>query len=117
MEMEDGLARDRLSVFLENGIYRFLDSDFIFVDPVRVLNRSYSRFRVSPAGYYSRFFDYERKGFENKDCLSYAKKRKRKERKLRCLNEKELAADQRHQVFIFVFRFRHTKSSLVLGLN
>ncbi|CAK9312634.1 unnamed protein product [Citrullus colocynthis] len=96
--MEDGLARDRLSVFLETGIYRFLDSDFIFVDPVRVLNRSYSRFRVSPAGYYSRFFDYERKGFENKDCLSYAKKRKRKERKLRCLNEKELAADQRHQV-------------------
>ncbi|XP_011649609.1 methyltransferase-like protein 2 [Cucumis sativus] len=97
--MEDRcLARDELSVFLESGIYRFVDSRFIFVDPVRVLNRSYSRFRVSPAGYYSRFFDYERKGLENKDCLSYGKKRKRKEKKLRCLNEKECAADQRHQV-------------------
>ncbi|XP_023002716.1 methyltransferase-like protein 2 isoform X1 [Cucurbita maxima] len=96
--MEDRLARDELSVFLESGIYRFQNSNFIFVDPVRVLNLSYSRFRVSPSGYYRRFFDHVKKGLDNRDCLLNARKRKRKEKKSRCLNEKELAADQRHQV-------------------
>lgn len=100
--MENRLARDELSVFLESGIYRFQNSNFIFVDPVRVLNRSYSRFRVSPSGYYRRFFDHVKKGLDNRDCLLNARKRKRKEKKSRCLNEKELAADQRHQVSLFV---------------
>ncbi|XP_022144198.1 methyltransferase-like protein 2 isoform X2 [Momordica charantia] len=96
--MEHCLARDELSGFMESGIYQFENSNFIFVDPVRVLNRSYSRFRVSPSGYYQRFFDFERKGFGNGDCLSSAKKRKRKEKKPHSLNEKERAADQRHQL-------------------
>lgn len=46
----------KLSLFYESGIYYFDDSNAVFVDPVRVLNRSYHRFTVSPSTYYSRFF-------------------------------------------------------------
>lgn len=127
VKMEDRLATDELSIFLESGVYRFENSNFIFIDPVRVLNRSYSRFRVSPAAYYRRFFDLAPKDLENKDCLSSAKKRKRKEKKIRCLNDKERAADQRHQVPMFVIcnlisadyfnLISHSQSFLVPGLK
>ncbi|GAY43134.1 hypothetical protein CUMW_072170 [Citrus unshiu] len=78
-----------LSKFLDSGIYRFENSNAVFIDPVRVLNRSYTRFRVSPSAYYCRFFE--------TNVCSNSKKRKRKQKKAHMLNERELAADQRHR--------------------
>ncbi|XP_021896504.1 methyltransferase-like protein 2 isoform X2 [Carica papaya] len=86
---------DQLSTFLETGIYR-LDSDAVFMDSVRVLNRSYTRFRVFPSAYYSRFFETKRIDQET-TSLSDSRKRKRRQRNLLLLNEREQAADRRHQ--------------------
>ncbi|KAJ6320753.1 hypothetical protein OIU78_016029 [Salix suchowensis] len=91
--MENSKTSDKLSAFLESGIYRFEDSNVVFIDPVRMLNRSYTRFRFSPSAYYSRFFD-------SKETIetSNSKKRKRKEKKVpHDLNEREQAATLRHQ--------------------
>ncbi|XP_050214869.1 methyltransferase-like protein 2 isoform X2 [Mercurialis annua] len=88
--MEDS---SRLSEYWETGIYRFENSKVVFMDPVRVLNRSYTRFRVSPSGYYTRFFDSK----PETKLSSTSKKRKRKQEKPYSLNERERAADQRHQ--------------------
>ncbi|XP_057988887.1 methyltransferase-like protein 2 [Hevea brasiliensis] len=97
--MEDSKTRDRLSVFLDSGIYRFECSNVVFIDPVRVLNLSYTRFRVSPSAYYSRFFDPKCSGEDRHETKlsSSSKKRKRREKKPHSLNERERAADQRHQ--------------------
>ncbi|KAJ8762403.1 hypothetical protein K2173_007563 [Erythroxylum novogranatense] len=103
--MEDSNSNGRLSSFLESGIYRLHLLNAVFVDPVRVLNRCYTQFRLSPSRYYSRFFDtniccdhHERTEDSN------SKKRKRKENKKKkkkkeppALNERELAADERHR--------------------
>ncbi|XP_022770651.1 methyltransferase-like protein 2 isoform X2 [Durio zibethinus] len=88
---------DELPRFLDSGIYRFPNSNAVFVDPVRLLNRSYNRFRVSPSAYYSRFL--EPKHYAQEPTLSSnPNKRKRKPKKQpHSLNEKERAADQRHQ--------------------
>ncbi|KAL7247795.1 hypothetical protein ACSBR2_002664 [Camellia fascicularis] len=48
---------DEVSMFLKSGIYHFESSNAIFIDPVRVLNRSYNQFRVSSSAYYSRFLE------------------------------------------------------------
>ncbi|KAJ6679263.1 N6-ADENOSINE-METHYLTRANSFERASE [Salix purpurea] len=91
--MENSKTSDKLSAFLESGIYRFENSNVVFIDPVRMLNRSYTRFRFSPSAYYSRFFD-------SKETIetSNSKKRKRKEKKVpHDLNEREQAATLRHQ--------------------
>ncbi|KAF9668647.1 hypothetical protein SADUNF_Sadunf14G0025400 [Salix dunnii] len=91
--MENSKTSDKLSAFLESGIYRFENSNVVFIDPVRMLNRSYTRFRFSPSAYYSRFFD-------SKETIvtSNSKKRKRKEKKIpHDLNEREQAATLRHQ--------------------
>ncbi|KAJ0031819.1 hypothetical protein Pint_13835 [Pistacia integerrima] len=85
-----------LSTFLDSGIYRFQNSNAVFIDPVRVLNRSYTRFRVSPSAYYSRFLESKYAEKETK-VSSNSKKRKRKQKKPHILNERERAADQRHQ--------------------
>ncbi|KAK6239259.1 hypothetical protein QUC31_004728 [Theobroma cacao] len=88
---------DELSRFFDSGIYRFPNSNAVFIDPVRVLNRSYSRFKVSPSAYYSRFFESKHPAQES-TLSSNPKKRKRKPKKQSYfLNEKEQAADQRHQ--------------------
>lgn len=92
--MADSTTSKKLSTFLESGIYRFEDSNAVFVDPVRVLNRSYSRFKVCPAAYYSRFFESRHTAHDT----SNPRKRKRKQKKTHALNERERAADQRHQV-------------------
>lgn len=94
-------ATNEMSVFLESGIYRFESSNAIFMDPVRVLNRSYTCFRVSPLAYYHRFFELTNADQSNR-VSSVSRKRKRDERKHHTPNEKELAADQRHQVFFLV---------------
>uniref|UniRef100_A0A2P2KC53 Uncharacterized protein MANES_05G163100 n=2 Tax=Rhizophora mucronata TaxID=61149 RepID=A0A2P2KC53_RHIMU len=87
---------DRLSGFMESGIYRFENSNAVFLDPVRVLNRSYTRFRVSPRAYYSRFFD-SKDDHQETTVPSSSKKRKRKEKKTPALNDRERAAEHRHQ--------------------
>ncbi|KAK9108791.1 hypothetical protein Sjap_016851 [Stephania japonica] len=81
---------DELSNFTNSGVHRLDKSlNTIFVDPVRLLDRSYARFKLSPSMYYTRFFA------EARVC-SNPRKRKRK-RKLHCLNEREQSADRRHQ--------------------
>ncbi|KAF3446279.1 hypothetical protein FNV43_RR11458 [Rhamnella rubrinervis] len=91
--MADSKMSEKLSTFLESGIYRFEESNAVFIDPVRVLNRSYNRFKVSPSVYYSRFFESKHTANET----SNSRKRKRKQKKSHTLNERERAADQRHQ--------------------
>ncbi|KAK8601252.1 hypothetical protein V6N13_059025 [Hibiscus sabdariffa] len=88
---------DELSRFLDSGIYELPNSNAVFIDPVRVLNRSYTRFRVSPSTYYSRFFESKHPAQESNPS-SNPKKRKRKPKKQPySLNEKEQAAEKRHQ--------------------
>lgn len=95
--MGDPKINDNLSTFLDSGIYRFENSNVVFIDPVRVLNRSYTRFSVSPSAYYPRFFESKPTDQEPR-VSSNSRKRKRKEKKkLHALNEREKVADQRHQ--------------------
>ncbi|XP_059279184.1 methyltransferase-like protein 2 [Lycium ferocissimum] len=90
--MED----NQLTVFMESGIFQ-LNSNAFFIDPVRILNRSYTRFRVSPSTYYSRFFD-SSNSTESIKASEDSRKRKRKQKKKpQSLNEREQIADQRHQ--------------------
>ena len=97
--------------FLESGIYKFPASNTFFIDPVRLLNRNYTNFRVSPCSYYSRFFNFsssiEEQNLKEKDdgylvttnCGKRKRYRKNKNKqKCYSLNEKELLADNRHQV-------------------
>ncbi|MBA0838466.1 hypothetical protein Goarm_004279, partial [Gossypium armourianum] len=96
MEIESKPS-DELSRFLDSGIYELPNSNAVFIDPVRILNRSYTRFRVSPSSYYSRFFE-SKHSAQEPNLPSNSKKRKRKPKKQPySLNEKEQAADKRHQ--------------------
>ncbi|GLU04396.1 hypothetical protein SLE2022_215460 [Rubroshorea leprosula] len=94
--MADTKSSGELSRFLDSGVYRFSNSNAVFLDPVGVLNRSYTRFRVSPSAYYSRSFQPKRLAAES-TVASDSRKRKRKPKKPQSLNVRELAADQRHQ--------------------
>ncbi|KAJ7958064.1 Methyltransferase-like protein 2 [Quillaja saponaria] len=94
--MADLQMKDELSVFLETGIYKFEDSNVVFIDPVRVLNRSYTRFRVSPSAYYPRFFKSQR-ACQESTVSSNSRKRKRNAKEPRPLNESERVAEHRHQ--------------------
>ncbi|KAH6829202.1 Methyltransferase MT-A70 family protein [Perilla frutescens var. hirtella] len=88
----------RLSAFLKSGIYTFDGANAFFIDPVRLLNRSYTRFRVSPSAYYSRFFPSS--NFPIDDSPKNPKKRKcrgNEKKKSRELNSREQLADRRHQ--------------------
>lgn len=117
--MEDSKTSDRLSVFLDSGIYRFENSNVVFIDPVRVLNLSYNRHRVSPTAYYSRFFHSKCSGQDRHETKlsSSSKKRKRREKKPHSLNERERAADQRHRASIFNYFFYYwIKVDIGLGL-
>ncbi|XVF73714.1 hypothetical protein PTKIN_Ptkin13bG0005000 [Pterospermum kingtungense] len=99
--MEEELKpSDELLRFSDSGIYRFPNSKAVFIDPVRLLNQSYARFRVSPSAYYSRFFEPKRPAQEKSTLSSIPKKRKRKRNKQQphSLNEKEQDAEQRHRV-------------------
>ncbi|GAB2220602.1 hypothetical protein Droror1_Dr00008263 [Drosera rotundifolia] len=94
-----------LEEFLRSGIYRLDSANAVFLDPVRVLNRSYSHSRVSPSAYYSRFFakaDHvagegeEREIVDSGNSGKRKRKRKRKRNKPFALNDKELIAVLRH---------------------
>ncbi|KAL2318689.1 hypothetical protein Fmac_032565 [Flemingia macrophylla] len=89
----DGEVRWR--VFHESGIYLFDDSNAVFMDPVRVLNRWYQGFSVSPSTYYSRFL---KSPTPNPTVINVSSgKRKRKPKEPPPLNERELVALRRHQ--------------------
>ncbi|KAJ4965216.1 hypothetical protein NE237_017065 [Protea cynaroides] len=93
--MAESDMKTELYRLLELGVYRLGSSNAIFMDPVRVLGSSYSRFRVSPCAYYSRSFESKTRG-ETAVSVN-PRKRKLKQRKSYSLNERELIADQRHQ--------------------
>lgn len=86
----------RLAAFLKSGIYKLDEAGAFFIDPVRLLNRSYTRFRVSPSTYYSRFFPPS-----NSPTSENPRKRKRRGKEAKKyleLNSREQLADRRHQV-------------------
>ncbi|MED6119069.1 hypothetical protein PIB30_008584 [Stylosanthes scabra] len=91
------------SSFNESGIYFFNDdSNAVFVDPVRVLNRSYNRFNVSPSTYYLRSFESPRSEplSTTVTASDQQPKRKRKRNKKKeppPLNAREQIANRRHQ--------------------
>ncbi|XP_035544434.1 methyltransferase-like protein 2 isoform X2 [Juglans regia] len=95
--MEHPNMGDGLSTFLNSGIYQFENSNAVFIDPVRVMNRSYTHFQVSPSAYYPRFFESKALAQESRVSSSSSRKRKRKEKKPHSLNDREKAAEQRHQ--------------------
>ncbi|GFQ07470.1 methyltransferase-like protein 2 [Phtheirospermum japonicum] len=100
-EMTASVSDDQLSAFLKSGIYRFNDANAFFINPVRVLNRSYTRFRVSASTYYTRFFpslNLPPGNHSNAPNNSNKRKRREKEKKkAQTLNWREQMADRRHQ--------------------
>ncbi|EPS60488.1 hypothetical protein M569_14315, partial [Genlisea aurea] len=85
--------------FMESGIFRLDEANAFFVDPVRILNRSHTRFRVSPHAYYSRSFSHSDRS-EGNSVGSLENSRKRKSRgmdKKKITNSREQMAEQRHQ--------------------
>lgn len=101
--MEEKIS-DELKSFLDCGIYRLDGSKVVFVDPVRLLNDSYSRFRISPSSYYSRSFQsVDRERVEEKaDAPSTSKKKRKRKKRPRDLNEREKSAEKRHQVILLL---------------
>nr|XP_016449201.1 PREDICTED: methyltransferase-like protein 2 isoform X2 [Nicotiana tabacum] len=90
------MKNNQLQLFSESGIYQ-LTSNAFFIDPVRILNRSYTRFRVSPSTYYSRFFDSSNSTQVPKASEDSRKRKRKQKKKPQSLNEREQIADRRHQ--------------------
>ena len=116
MELDAGKAGN-LSSFLDSGIFPLDEgSGVFFLDPVRILAKSYSRYIPQRSAYYSRSLFPPEKGSEdridsetrNGDTPgSSNKKRKTKKKKtnVKNLNEREMAAELRHQVTLGCIRF------------
>ncbi|CAM0871716.1 unnamed protein product [Alopecurus aequalis] len=93
---------DKLRSLEATGIYRLAGSRSAFLDPVRLLNESYRRFRLIPSAYYSRSFGPSQQGGQEQSEQAVPsperKKRKRKRQpKSRELNAVERIAEARHQ--------------------
>ncbi|WZZ58074.1 methyltransferase-like protein 2 [Brassica napus] len=91
---------DQLTRFLDSGIYESEDSKWLFVDPVRIINRSYTRFRVSPCAYYSRCFNSKHLNPQQPNELPNTRKRKRNKQKkpsFHLPSAAEQASNLRHQ--------------------
>ncbi|KAF0914248.1 hypothetical protein E2562_027812 [Oryza meyeriana var. granulata] len=90
---------DELRAFEATGIYRLAESGAAFLDPVRILNESYRRFRLVPSAYYSRSFGPSRQGgeAETERTEKASPERKKRKRKPRELNEVERIAEARHK--------------------
>ncbi|CAN6301912.1 unnamed protein product [Urochloa humidicola] len=99
---------DELRSFETTGVYRLdgtgtgTGTGAIFLDPVRLLNGSYQRFRVVPSAYYSRSFEPPHKvqvGDPETEQPEKRRKRKRNQKtKPRELNAMEQIAEARHQM-------------------
>ncbi|KFK44069.1 hypothetical protein AALP_AA1G212000 [Arabis alpina] len=90
---------DQLAWFIDSGIYESEDSTWFFLDPVRITNRSYTRFRVSPSSYYSRFFNSKHLNPQQQPINPNPKKRKRKQKNpnTHLPSVAEQASNLRHQ--------------------
>ncbi|CAH2036846.1 unnamed protein product [Thlaspi arvense] len=88
---------DRLARFLDSGIYESDDSKWFFLDPVRIINSSYGRFRVSPSAYYSRFFNSKHLNLQSSDPNPKKRKRKPKKPSPHLPSAAEQASNLRHQ--------------------
>jgi len=94
---------DELRSFEATGVYRLnvtgTSTGAAFLDPVRILNGSYQRFRIVPPAYYSRSFEPPRQvGDPETEPLEKRRKRKRNQKpKPRELNAMERIAEARHQ--------------------
>ncbi|GAB4835874.1 hypothetical protein Ancab_000792 [Ancistrocladus abbreviatus] len=107
-EQENG-TDNRLDEFIESGIYKLKGgsgSNAVFLDPVRILNRHYIRFRVSSSSYYTRIFqqaenegggEEEIEGVSTETTRKRKRKRKKKKKEPHILNDKEEVANRRHQ--------------------
>ncbi|KAL6645641.1 hypothetical protein ACP70R_017249 [Stipagrostis hirtigluma subsp. patula] len=94
-------ASDELRSFEATGIYRLdgCGTGVAFVDPVRLINASYQRFRVASSAYYSRSFGPSLQGGgPDTELAGERRKRKRNRKpKPRELNAMERIAEARHQ--------------------
>ncbi|CAL4913097.1 unnamed protein product [Urochloa decumbens] len=98
---------DELRSFEATGVYRLdgtgTGTGVTFVDPVRLLNGYYQRFRVVPSAYYSRSFEPPRQvqvevGDPETEQPEKRRKRKRNQKtKPKELNAMERIAEARHQ--------------------
>ncbi|XP_010498348.1 PREDICTED: methyltransferase-like protein 2 [Camelina sativa] len=88
---------DKLAQFLDSGIYESDDSNWFFLDPVRIINRSYTKFRASPSAYYTRFFNPKHLNSQPKDPNPRKRKRKQKNPSFHLPNAGEQASYLRHQ--------------------
>ncbi|KAJ1298354.1 hypothetical protein BS78_01G446400 [Paspalum vaginatum] len=94
---------DELRSFEATGIYRLdgagTSTVATFVDPVRLINASYQRFRVVPSAYYSRSFaPHRQKGEPETEQQERRRKRKRNQKsKPTKLNAREQIAEARHK--------------------
>nr|CAB3496779.1 unnamed protein product [Digitaria exilis]CAB3501718.1 unnamed protein product [Digitaria exilis] len=91
---------DELRSFEATGVYRLDGTGATFLDPVRLLNGSYQRFRVVPSAYYSRSFEPPPRQVGDLETEQPEKRRKRKRNqkpKPRELNAMERIAEARHQ--------------------
>ncbi|PUZ40177.1 hypothetical protein GQ55_9G403900 [Panicum hallii var. hallii] len=94
---------DELRSFEATGVYRLnvtgTSTGAAFLDPVRLLNGSYQRFRIIPSAYYSRSFEPPRQvGDPETEPPEKRRKRKRNQKpKPRGLNAMERIAEARHQ--------------------
>ncbi|PAN51047.1 hypothetical protein PAHAL_9G566100 [Panicum hallii] len=94
---------DELRSFEATGVYRLnvtgTSTGAAFLDPVRLLNGSYQRFRIIPSAYYSRSFEPPRQvGDTETEPPEKRRKRKRNQKpKPRGLNAMERIAEARHQ--------------------
>jgi len=92
---------DELRSFEATGVYRLdgTSTGATFLDPVRLLNASYERFRIVPSAYYSRSFGPQhQEGEPEIERPEKRRKRKRNQKpKSRELNPMEQVAEARHQ--------------------
>jgi hypothetical protein len=95
---------DELRSFEATGVYRLngtcTSAGATYLDPVRLLNASYQRFRIVPSAYYSRSFGPQhQEGEPEIERPEKRRKRKRNQKpKPRELNPMERIAEARHQV-------------------
>lgn len=96
---------DELRSFEATGVYRLdgTSTGATFLDPVRLLNASYERFRIVPSAYYSRSFGPQhQEGEPEIERPEKRRKRKRNQKpKSRELNPMEQVAEARHQVMCY----------------
>lgn len=91
------MAKPELARFLDSGIYESEDSNWFFLDPVRIINRSYTKFRVSPSAYYTRFFNSKHLNLQPSDSNPNKRKRKQKNPSFHLPSVGEQAWNLRHQ--------------------